>query len=360
MDRTPIPCVVSSSIHFFVPIKTYNLCFAGFGNVGRALVRLLLDKREALRNEHAIDWRITGVASRRIGWLTNPNGFDPAALLEIDPTREHASLKAAAPKATNVRDWLRAARGDVLFEMTSLNRHTGQPAIEHLQAAFECGAHGISANKGPVVYALHELSALAAQKGKRFLFESAVMDGTPVFNLFRETLPVVNLRGFRGLLNSTTNVVLTEMEAGRTFEEAVRRAQEIGVAETDPTDDLEGWDPAVKICALCNVLMGASIRPNDVERVGIATLSPQVVREARAAGKPYKLVCTARREGHSIRARVAPEQLPLTDPLAQMTGTTSCLFFDMDVFGLTMIEHKPGVIATAYGLLSDFVRAVSL
>ena len=336
---------------------TYNLCFVGFGNVGRALVRLLLDKREQLRSDHAIDWRITGIASRRIGWLANPQGFEPDELLRISPDGKGAVLKGATT-SNSVRDWLRAARAGVLCEMSSLNRHTGQPAIDHLQAALESGAHAISANKGPVVYALPELRALAAKAGKWFLFESAVMDGTPIFNLFHETLPVVNLRGFRGLLNSTTNVVLTEMEAGRTFADAVLRAQEIGVAETDPTDDLEGWDPAVKICALCNVLMGANLRPGDVERIGIATLTPEAAREARAAGRPYKLVCSARREGQAIRARVAPEQLPLSDPLAQMTGTTSALFFDMDVFGLSIIEHKPGVIATAYGLLSDFVRAV--
>lgn len=339
-------------------LSTYNLCLAGFGNVGRALVRLLADKREQLREQHGIEWRITGVASRRIGWLANADGIDPDALLAIDPKKKSAGLKAAATRCGDVRSWLQAGRANALLEMTSLNRDTGQPAIGHLQAALECGAHAISANKGPVVYALQELNAVAAKTGKRFLYESAVMDGTPVFNLFRETLPVVDLRGFRGLLNSTSNVVLTEMEAGRTFDEAVRRAQEIGVAETDPSDDLEGWDPAVKICALCNVLMGASLRPDDVERIGIATLSPEAVREARAAGRPYKLVCSARREGNSIHARVAPEQLPMSDPMAQMQGTTSCLFFDMDVFGLTVVEHKPGVIATAYGLLSDLVRAV--
>ncbi len=342
-----------------VSAKTYNLALVGFGNVGRELVRLLMSKREALRQQHGIDWRITGMASRRLGWNAHPDGFDPAALLASpgEPSTWHKS--GVMPRQfANVREWLRAAQADALMEMSSLNRHTGQPAIEHLQAALEHGAHAISANKGPVVYALDALHALAEKAGKRFLFESSVMDGTPVFNLFRHTLPVVNLRGFRGLLNSTSNVVLTEMEAGRTFADAVRRAQEIGVAETDPSDDLEGWDPAVKICALCNVLMGASLRPGEVERVGIATLSREAAREARASGKPYKLVCSARRDGSAIRARVAPEQLPLSDPLAQLTGTTSALFFDMDVFGLSIIEHKPGVIATAYGLLSDFVEAV--
>jgi homoserine dehydrogenase len=336
----------------------YRLAFVGFGNVGRALVRLLLDKTALLRDAYGIEWRITGVASRRLGWIADANGLDPHKLLGIPVNADGSATGAqqAAP-LRDVREWLRAARADALFEMSSLNRHTGEPATDHLRAALEAGAHAISANKGPVVYAYDELRAQAHRAGRRFLFESAVMDGTPVFNLFRETLPVVNLRGFHGLLNSTSNVVLTEMEAGRTFDEAVRRAQEIGVAETDPSDDLEGWDPAVKVAALVTVLMGVPFRPQHVERAGIATLDPAAVRDARAAGRPFKLVCRARREGHGVRASVRPEQLLSADPLAQMMGTTSCLHFDLDVFGLTVIEHKPGIVATAYGLLADFLRA---
>lgn len=257
----------------------------------------------------------------------------------------------------SVREWLRAAHADVLFEASSLNRQTGQPAIDHLRAALEHGAHAISANKGPLVYAYDELRRLAREKGKRFLFESTVMDGTPIFSLFRDPLPAVELRGFRGLLNSTTNVVLTQMEAGLTLDQAVKKAQEIGVAETDPSDDLDGWDAAVKVTALVIVLMGINIKLEQIERAGVRTLNPAEVRAARESGRPYKLICRAQRDGSGVRASVKPEQIPLTDPLANLTGTTSCLHFDLDVFGLTITEHKPGIEATAYGLLADFVRA---
>ena len=198
----------------------------------------------------------------------------------------------------------------------------------------------------------------AHAKGRHFFFESTVMDGTPIFSLFPRCLPAVELRGFRGILNSTTNVVLTEMEKGLDLDQAVKRAQEIGVAETDPSDDLDGWDAAVKVAALAIVLMDAPITLDQVERVGIRTISPEQVRAARAAGMRYKLICRAERtpEG-GIRASVRPEQLPMSDPLALLEGTTSALRFDMDVFGLSIIEHKPGVIATAYGLFADFIRA---
>jgi homoserine dehydrogenase len=177
--------------------------------------------------------------------------------------------------------------------------------------------------------------------------------------MFPHSLPAVELRGFRGILNSTTNVVLTEMEKGQTLEQAVKKAQEIGVAETDPSDDLDGWDAAVKVAALTIVLMYVPVKLEEVERVGIRALTPEQVREARTAGMRYKLICRAERTADgSVHASVKPEQLPMSDPLALLEGTTSALQLDMDVFGLSIIEHKPGVIATAYGLLADFIRAV--
>jgi homoserine dehydrogenase len=335
-------------------------------------------KDAELRRLYGIEWRLTGIASRRIGWIADPQGLDPAKLLSFSDSPQDlaqhfapnfASGGARQPSAAsgpqnapqNVREWLAAARADVLFEASSLNRHTGQPAIEHLQAALESGAHAISANKGPIVHAYRELRDLAHAKGRRFLFESTVMDGTPIFSMFPHCLPTVELRGFRGILNSTTNVVLTEMEKGLDLDHAVKRAQEIGVAETDPSDDLDGWDAAVKVAALVIVLMDVPITLEQVERAGIRTITPEQVRAARAAGMRYKLICRAdRAPDGGVRASVRPEQLPMSDPLALLEGTTSALRFDMDVFGLSIIEHKPGVIATAYGLLADFIRAVNI
>lgn len=332
----------------------YKLALVGFGNVGKEFVRLLRSKQARLREDHGIEFLLTGVASRRIGWVANANGLDTAALLA---GQFPETPGWAAPR--NVREWLEAADADVLFEASSLNRRTGEPATDHLKAALERGAHAISANKGPIVYAYRELRELAQSKGRKFLFESTVMDGTPIFSMFPHSLPAVELRGFRGILNSTTNVVLTEMEKGLTLEQAVKRAQEIGVAETDPSDDLDGWDAAVKVAALAIVLMDVPIRLDEIERVGIRTVSPEQVRAAKVSGMRYKLICRAERVGNDVRASVRPEQLPMTDPLALLEGTTSALRFEIDVFGLSIIEHKPGVIATAYGLLGDFIRAVS-
>jgi homoserine dehydrogenase len=340
-------------------IPAYNLCFLGFGNVNKTLVRLLEDREEQLREKHDITFRITGVASRRLGWIADPAGLDITELCGAGtPAREMpaASLKPSA--SHNVRDWLTAAQANVLFEATSLNVQDGQPAVDHIRAALEQGAHAITANKGPIVHAYRELRDLAAKQGKRFLFESTVIDGVPIFSLF-DQLPAIHLEGFHGILNSTTNVILGEMEQGLSFDEALKKAQALGVAETDATHDIDGWDAAVKTAALITVLMDVPIRLDQIARDGIRHLTPQALRTAKRDGWAFKLVCRARRTSTGVEASVGPEKVQSTQPMARISGTSSYVYFETDIFpGLAITEENPGLYATAYGLLADFIRAV--
>jgi homoserine dehydrogenase len=317
---------------------------------------VLLKKKDSELRNLGIPWRITGVATRRMGWIANADGLDVEALLRGNSSEQS---QAAADEPHDVCDWLRLAKADVLFEATSLSPRDGQPAIDHIRAALEIGAHAITANKGSIVHAYDELTSLALAKGRRFLFESTVMDGVPIFALFRDNLPVVHLHGFRGILNSTTNVILSGMEKGLSFDESLTKAQQIGVAETDPSNDIEGWDAAVKVAALIRVLMGVPIRLEEIHREGIGKLSSEAVRAARGDGRPYKLVCRAQRTDQGVTASVRPERVPLSDPLAWVAGTSSIVYFETDIFpGLAITENNPGLEATAYGMLADFVRAV--
>jgi len=351
------------------PIRAYNLCFLGFGNVNRTLVQLLLDRAEELRERSGISFRITGIASRRLGWIANADGLDVSSLAELNSDSPPAFSRAGAPaphsRAShrpaahgNVREWLAAAQADVLFEATSLNVLDGQPAVDHIRAALEHGAHAITANKGPIVHAYRELRDLAAARGKRFLFESTVMDGVPIFSLF-DQLPAIHLQGFHGILNSTTNVILREMEQGLSFDDALKKAQAVGVAETDASHDIDGWDAAVKTAALITVLMDVPIRLEEIAREGIRDLTPQALRNARRDGWPFKLVCRAQRTGSGVKASVAPEKVLATAPMGKITGTSSYIYFETDIFpGLAITEENPGLYATAYGMFADFVRAV--
>ena len=331
-------------------MKRYRLSFLGFGNVGRALARLFVSKTAELRDNYGIEWEITGVATLRMGWRASGNAIDVSALLAgHDET----------PSESDLNDWLARARPDVVFETTSLNPETGQPAIQHIKASLEAGAHVITANKAPIVYAFDELNELAISKGKRLLFEATVLDSAPVFSLFRETLPAAKVRGFSGAFNSTTNVILETMEAGRSFAEGVKTAQELGVAETDPSHDVDGWDSIMKVCAIARVILRAPLLPPDVRREGIRGLDPATLQAARAEGKPYKLISRAvvNADG-SVIASVRPEQIALTDPLGGVRGTSLAIHFELDTIpGLTIVSHRPNLQSTAYGLLADFVNA---
>jgi homoserine dehydrogenase len=317
-------------------------------------VQLLRDREQELRDRHNIAFRIAGIASRALGWIANPEGVDT----HVDRTLLSDRPRKSDQTLPSIQSWLSAARADILFEATSLNVQTGQPAIDHIRAALEHGAHAITANKGPIVHAYRELCGLAAARGKRFLFESTVMDGVPIFSLF-DQLPAIHLKGFHGILNSTTNVILSEMETGLSFDESLKKAQSLGIAETDATHDIDGWDAAVKTAALITVLMDVPVRLEDIYREGIRDLTTNAVRNGRRDGWPFKLVCRAQRTGNVVKATVAPEKVLSTSPMGKITGASSYIYFETDIFpGLAITEENPGLYATAYGMLADFVRVV--
>jgi len=331
-------------------MKRYRVCFLGFGNVGRALARLFVAKTAELLENYGIEWEVTGVATRRMGWRATEDKIDVSKLLAgSDETGTVAGID----------EWLARAKPDVVFETTSLNPETGQPAIEYLSKSLQAGAHTITANKAPLVYAYDELNRIAVTQGKRFMFEATVLDSAPVFSLFRETLPAAKVRAFSGAFNSTTNVILETMEAGRSFAEGVKTAQELGVAETDPSHDVDGWDSIMKVCAISRVILRAPLRPEQVRREGIRGLDPATLQAARAEGKPYKLItrATVNADG-SVTASVRPEQVALSDPLGGVRGTSLAIHFELDTIpGLTIVSHRPNLQSTAYGLLADFINA---
>lgn len=340
-------------------MQHYNLALLGFGNVGQALARLLMEKAGAVQEQYGITYNVTGIFTARHGAAIAPLGIDLDDALRCVESGGSLVTLSAAPAPVSALDFIRQAPADVLFENTPVNYDTGQPAVDHLHAALDLGMHAITANKGPVVHAYRELTTLARDRGVKFYFESTVMDGAPIFSLFRESLPAARLRRFQGVLNSTTNMILTHMEAGKSFEEAVAYCQKIGLAETDPSGDIDGWDASVKVAALTGVLMGVPLKPQEVERQGIRQITREAVLQAKAENKRWKLVCTCEREGDGVRARVAPELVGVESPMYGVEGSTSIVQFETDILGLlSVIETNPGPNTTAYGLFADFLNAV--
>jgi homoserine dehydrogenase len=331
-----------------------NVAFLGFGNVGKALARLMLEKRDEIEQRYHLKIRVTGIATGRHGMAIDSEGINLEAALVGDL----ANLNRVDGLRDSL-DFIRRCGAQVLFENSPVNYETGQPALDHLRLALELGMHAITANKGPVVHAYRELTRLANEKDRRFYFESTVMDGAPIFSLFRETLPGSQLFSLRGVLNSTTNMILTRMEDGESFEAAVAYCQKIGIAETDPSGDVDGWDAAVKVAALATVLMGIPLKPQQVDRQGIRGITASEIERGKREGKRWKLVCSAVRDGDTLTARVAPELVGIDSPMYGVSGTTSIIQLESDVLGrLSIIEENPGPHTTAYGLFADFLNAV--
>lgn len=350
-----------------------DIALIGFGNVGRRFARLLTERADRLAADYDLTCRIVGIATRRHGAVARAGGIDIAralasvesggSLTEADVLPEGLSAGRSGGRATatsfEIIESLAASDADlrVVVETTTLDIGDGRPAIDHVRAAFAAGCDVVTANKGPAAFAWAALAAEAEAAGVSFLFEGAVMDGVPLFNLVRETLPAVEVLGFRGVVNSTTNHILSALEDGDEFAPALARMQAEGIAEADPSLDIDGWDAAAKAAAVANVLMGARLTPHDVRRTGIGPDSGPAAREARANGRRLRLVASAeRRRDGSFDVAVAPVELPGDDVLAGLRGQANAIVISTDLLGAIAICQLDGSLTqTAYALLSDLI-----
>ena len=330
----------------------------GFGHVGRRFVSLLAELKPLL-DASGVEPVVVGIATRRHGAVFKDTGLDALRVAHGLAGGDVVGPASTSPTAQNLIAQLGSLSAEVrvLIETTTLEVQSGEPAISHVRAGLSVGAHVISANKGPVAHAYRALAAEAQAAGRLFLFEGAVMDGIPIFNMVRETMPGVSIRGFRGVVNSTTNHILTAMEQGEGFDAALARMQAAGVAEADPSLDVDGWDAAAKVAAMANVWMDAGITPQDVRREGISANDATRVIEAAAHGKRVKLVGRASRTPSGrVDAAVQLETLAADDPLGSLDGQANALELDTDILGRVVITQRDGGLEkTAYALFSDLM-----
>src|SRR5262245_8174411 len=336
-----------------------DLALVGFGNVGRRFARLIEERRDWLALDYDLECRIVGIATRHHGAVFRDGGLD-AVGLAVQMEAGHPIVDPQT-EAGDSFDVIRRLSGSsaplkVLIETTTLDIRAGQPAIDHVRAALQAGCHAVTANKGPAAFAFEELSALAADRDRSYLFEGAVMDGVPIFNLVRETLPAVQITALRGVVNSTTNHILSALEDGEGFDAALQRMQAAGIAEADPSLDVDGWDAAAKVSALANVFMRARTTPLAVEREGIGPGTARLAMAAKARGARVRLIASARTTPEGVLTSVRPVELPETDLLAGLRGMANALVLTTDLLGDIAICQMSGSLAqTAYALLSDLV-----
>ncbi|HLY31487.1 MAG TPA: hypothetical protein VKQ36_10690 [Ktedonobacterales bacterium] len=341
--------------------KSLRVALLGCGNVGRELIALVAAKEQALRQRYGLAIRFSGGLTRRAGAWESTEGVTAAGLAASEwPQRpaDEATLPVGAhPFSGDGQAFAATCPADVLVELTTLEPLTGQPALDHIRAALTAGRSVVTANKGPIANAYRELRGLAEMRGVTLRFESTVMDGTPIFNMAEAALPATDVLGFRGLLNCTSNFVLSEMARGASLEEGIARAQRMGVAEADPSNDLDGWDASVKATVLANALMDADMRPQQVTRIGLGAEAMRQAQASLAPGQTLKQVVEARRDASgAVIAEVRLRALPPEDVFAHLVGRETAVRLLTDTMGaLTIIEGEGGPEQTALGVLADIV-----
>jgi len=337
-----------------------KLVLIGCGVVGQGLLEIILRKK--------LDILVVAISDFKKGSICCSDGLSLTKVLDLlksgksleDYSCVDDCCDGELQKGWDAIETIHKCDADIMAEMTYTDIKTGQPATKHIEEALKKGMHVTTSNKGPAALQYNRLSKLAAENGVKFLIEGTVMSGTPVFNLARECLAECKITEVKGILNGTTNYILTKMEQeGWSYLDALAKAQELGYAEADPTADVEGYDALAKVVILSNVLLGGDISPDDVPCEGISKVSLEDVRSAAEEGMRYKLIGSTRREGDKIIASVKPVKLPLSDPLTGVNGANNALTFDTDLMGKITIQGAgAGKIETGYSIFVDILNII--
>ncbi|RME49469.1 MAG: homoserine dehydrogenase [Caldilineae bacterium] len=337
-------------------MRTYKLALIGFGNVGQGLARILSERGDELARRYGARFQIVAVSDLLKGSLYDPDGLNPAELLDAVQSAGTLEGVTAPERGWDALRTITETNADAVVEISYTDLKTGEPARTHIEAALTHGRHVVTTNKGPIALHYPQLAALARQHGVEIGAEGTVMSGTPALRLGTELLAGAGVTKVQGILNGTTNYILTQMEAGASYADALADAQARGYAEADPTGDVEGFDAAGKVVILANLLMDAELTMADVARTGITGLTPDDIAAAQQAGERWKLIGRVERTADGVEASVAPTRVPLSHPLASIGGATNAVTYTTDLLGdVTLIGPGAGRMETGYALLGDLL-----
>lgn len=334
----------------------YRLLFVGFGNVGQACAQLLLDKKQSLEKENNFLFKVVGIVDSLKGSVYNENGIDLSKALSLTSNNQSLNEYPGGIHEADALKVINMAEADVLLEATYTDIKTGEPATSYVRAALNRGMHVVTTNKGPVALFFNELDNIAKEKNVKFLIEGTVVSGTPLLNLIRETMKGLEINSIQGILNGTTNYILTKMEEGKSYEDALKKAQELGYAEAVPDADVEGWDALAKAAILSNVVFKENLKPDDIPCTGITKITSEDIKKAKSENKRYKLLASIKREKNKVSAQVSPQKIDLTHPLASVGGATNALTISSDALGeVTIVGPGAGRMETGYSMLIDLL-----
>lgn len=336
-------------------MKNVRLMMVGFGNVGQGMLQILRDEASNLEDRFGLRFSVVAVNDMRLGSLYDPNGLSIPDLLNAAAAGDLSSVPAKQ-YGWDVETMLAQAQADTLVEASFTDLQTGEPALTFIRKALMSGKHVVTTNKGPIALHFHKLQSLAQEHQVRIGFEGTVMSGTPTLALGMKLLAAAGIQRIQGIFNGTTNFILSRMETGSSYTEALAEAQALGYAEADPTGDVEGFDAAGKVVILSNLVMGENINLASVDHKGITHLTSQDIQTAKQEGKRWKLIGTIEHIGDQIMASVQPMPLPVEHPLANVGGATNAVTYTTRLLGdVTLIGAGAGRLETGYALINDLL-----
>lgn len=328
-----------------------RIAIIGFGNLGKALCNAFVQKSDFLRRTHGLIPRVVAAVDE-FGAAADEKGLNLVKLLKAAESSGTVARYEGGKRGKLAFKVIEEVDADVVFELTPTNIETGEPGISHIKRAMQAGKHVITSNKGPLVLAFSELDSLAKKQGVEFRYSASVGGAVPVISLAKKLLGGNEIQEIRGVLNGTTNYILTRMSAeGVPQDIVIREAQELGIAEKDPKLDIEGIDTACKIAIIANSLLGMNAKLKDVKVVGIKRINPDAMRLAQEAGETIKLIGIARRGS----LEVGPKLVPLGHPLA-VSGTLNAVTFELDLAReISIAGFGAGPKETSSSLLGDLI-----
>jgi homoserine dehydrogenase len=336
---------------------SYKLAFIGFGVVGQGLAALLKEKKEFLKNKFGLEYVVTAISDPVKGCVYHEQGLDLERILALVDSDGNINKYETGVKGWDSLRTITNSNANVVVEVSPTNIEDGEPGITHIRKALTSKKHVITTNKGPVALFYRELAELARKNDVALKFEGTVLSGTPAINLSLHTLAGADILEVKGIMNGTTNYMLTKMAEGQTYEAVLKEAQRLGYAETKPDADVKGWDAQAKVVILANVLMGADLKPSDVPTQGITGITVDNIEKAKKEDKRYRLIGKVWKEGGKVKAQVSPEIVGTDDFLYHVTGVTNAITFSTDVLGkVTMVGPGAGKKETGFSLLVDFIN----
>ncbi|MCD5409438.1 MAG: homoserine dehydrogenase [Methanocellales archaeon] len=329
-------------------LKKVRILIVGFGVIGRGVARSISEKREFINGKYGIDFELVGIGERE-GSIVCEKGIDPMEACMLKSLNEHPHWKEGA-KAIDI---IKGVDADIVIEATPTNIDTGEPGMSHMMAAFETKKHVVTSNKGPLTVAYTRLKKAAEENDIKFMFEASVGGAMPVLNMVRGTLQANEILGIEGILNGTCNYILTRMMTeGLPYEHVLSEAQELGIAESDPTYDVEGIDTACKLVILANSIFDMDISYKDVSVTGITNITSEALKLAYDDGYVIKLVGEIQ---NNNKPAVAPHLVPKDHPLA-VGGTLNIISIRTDLAGeITVTGKGAGAVETSSSILSDLI-----